>query len=108
MFGWLSALAALARGPCRPHPSRLHPTSTRFDSDRASGRSLSYRAGHAFTGAVERFDLERRRRVLVRGAIERPREVLGIREVDFDDETLTRGVEMQALNRRERCRVEQS
>src|SRR5689334_20368891 len=65
-------------------------------------------AGHALWRAVERLDLQIRRRILHRRPRKWLREELRVRHVDFDNETLTRGVDMQTLGRRQRGGVEQA
>src|SRR5262249_7058395 len=52
---------------------------------------------HALWRAVERLDLQIRRRVLHRRVREGLLEEVGIRLIDLDDEPLAGGVEMQAL-----------
>src|SRR5215204_5841824 len=59
---------------------------------------LPYRAGDAFGRALERLDLQRRRRVLIQRSRERLREELRIGEVNLHDQPLTRGVEVQPLD----------
>src|SRR5215470_554928 len=65
-------------------------------------------AGESLRRAFERFDLQVGCGVLEAAAGERLLEEFRIGLIDVDDEPLSRGVEMYALDRGERCGMQQS